>query len=378
MQMDVNEKRILEEFFSLVKIRCSTLQEREIADCLTEKLKAMGATVTEDNAGEILGGTAGNLVANFKGSVENAPCLMLTSHMDCVEPCENVKPILENGVIHSDGTTILGGDDKSGVVGILEAIRVLQENNVPYGDLQVVFNVAEEGGVNGSRVMDQSLLHADFGYALDTHGAPGAMNFKAPGKNQFVIKIEGLAAHAGIAPENGKNAIMAAAHLLKDAPNGRIDEETTCNCGKISGGTAANVVPDYCEIRYEARSRDKKKLDDLTEKIVKHFEGVEPVTGCNVTVEIKKDYDPYELDKNAPVLQTAIKAAESLQLPVELHEAGGGSDANHFNEFGIPTAVLACGERDAHTKKESILEKDLYNTARLVLAIIQEVSKMTK
>ena len=370
----INEKRVLEEFLELVQIRCSTRDEREVADLLTKKLTDLGGTVREDKAGEKLGGNTGNLVADFPGTIE-APTIMLTAHMDCVEPCEGVKPIVKDGIIRSDGTTILGGDDKAGVTAILETLRQLQERNIPHGPLQVVFTVAEENGVHGSQNLDQSLLHADFGFTLDTHNHPGHITFMAPGKNQIKIHIEGKASHAGVCPEAGINAICAAGQLIAGAPQGRIDKETTCNLGKIVGGSATNVVAESCDIFYESRSRDKAKLDKLTQEICDHFTNGAKETGCQITAEVSPDYGPYLLAKDSPVIATAARAAEKIGLPVSLEEAGGGSDANHFNTYDIPTAVLAVGMEKAHTKEEYIEEKDLYDAARWALAIVQEAAK---
>ena len=375
----INEQRVLDEFLELVKIRCSTHDEREIGDLLTMRLTELGGTVHEDTAGEKLGGNCGNLIADFPASDEahkDLPTIMLTAHMDCVEPCGNVQPIRENGIIRSDGTTILGGDDKAGVTAILETLRQLREQKLPHGPLQIVFTIAEENGVHGSQNLDTSLLHADFGYTLDTHNHPGCMTFMAPGKNQLHIHIQGKAAHAGVAPETGNNAIIAAGKLLASAPQGRIDEETTCNAGKIIGGSATNVVADTCDIYYESRSRNKAKLDQITQAIVDHFTEGAKATGCQITADVSPDYGPYELAKDCPAIKLASKAAQKLGFPVKLEESGGGSDANHFNTYGIPTVVLAVGMENCHTKEEYIEEKDLYDAARWALQIVVEGAKL--
>ena len=372
----IDKKRVLDEFFTLVSIRCSTLDERAMGDLLTARLRDLGAAeIHEDDAGKKLGGNTGNIVANFKGTVTGVPTVMLTAHMDCVEPCAGIKPVLKNGVIRSDGTTILGADDKAGVVAILETLRCLKEHDVPHGDLQIVFTVAEEGGVNGSRCLDTSLLHADLGYTLDTHGHAGVAAFKAPGKNQLEVRICGKAAHAGIDPDAGRNAITAAGKVLTAVPQGRIDEETTCNVGKIVGGTATNVVAEFCTLNFETRSRDKTKLDALTQRMVDTVHTALDGTGCTAEIDIKKDYDPYELPADALPIQYLRRAAEKLSFPVVLEEEGGGSDANHFNAYGVPTTVLGVGMTDCHTKEESILEQDLYDAAELTLAIVQEVAE---
>ena len=372
----IDKKRVLDEFFELVSIRCSTLDEREIADLLTARLRELGAEeIHEDGAGKALGGNTGNIVANFKGTVADVPTVMLTAHMDCVEPCANIKPILKDGVIRSDGTTILGADDKAGVVAILETLRCLKEHDIPHGNLQIVFTVAEEGGVNGSRCLDTSLLHAALGYTLDTHGHAGTAAFKAPGKNQLAVRIVGKAAHAGIDPDAGRNAITAAGRVLSAVPQRRIDEETTCNVGRIEGGTATNVVAEFCTLNFETRSRDKTKLDALTQRMVDSVNAALDGTGCTAEIDIKKDYDPYELPPDALPIQYLRRAAEKLGFPVVLEEEGGGSDANHFNAYGVPTTVLGVGMTDCHTKEESIRERDLYDAAELTLAIVREIAE---
>lgn len=376
----INKERVLREFLELIQIRCSTHDEREIGDLLTKRLQELGGTVKEDQAGEKLGGNCGNLVADFPATagMEKVPTVMLTAHMDCVEPCAGIHPIIENGIIRSDGTTILGSDDKAGVTAILETLRQLREQGLPHGPLQVVFTISEENGVHGSQNLDSSLLHADMGFTLDTHGHPGVMSYKAPGKNQIHIHIAGKAAHAGVEPEKGINAIVAAGTLLADAPQGRIDVETTCNVGRIAGGSATNVVADSCDVYYESRSRDKKKLEEITQRIVDHFKRGEKTTGCHITAEVSPDYGPYEIPQDAPAIEVASRAAKKLGFPLELEESGGGSDANHFNTYGVPTVVLGVGMTNCHTKEEYIEEKDLYDSAEWALAIVLEAAKETK
>ena len=374
----IDRKRVLAEFLELIAIPCSTHDERQIGDLLTKRLQELGGTVREDKAGEAIGGNCGNLVADFPATdgLEALPTVMLTAHMDCVEPCAGIHPVIEDGIIRSDGTTILGADDKAGVTAILEALRQLREHAIPHGPLQVVFTVAEENGVHGSQHLDSSLLHADMGFTLDTHGHPGVMSYKAPGKNQIHIHIAGKAAHAGVEPENGINAIQAAGVLLADAPQGRIDVETTCNIGRIAGGSATNVVADSCDIYYESRSRDKEKLERITQRIIDHFRLGEESTGCKITAEVSPDYGPYEIAKDAPAIKAAARAAEKLGFPVELEESGGGSDANHFNTYGVPTVVLGVGMTNCHPKDEYIEEEDLYRAAAWALAIVMEAAEM--
>ena len=273
----INKERVVQQFYDLIAIPCPSTQERQVADYLIREMEALGGTVTEDNAAAALQGTTGNLFINFPGTVEGVPKILLSAHLDCVNPCAGIQATLEDGVFRSDGATILGGDDKSGVTAILETLRCLKEQNIPHGPLQVVFTVCEEQGVAGSRNMDASLLDADFGYCLDSSGHPGKIIFAAPGQNKIFTKVHGKTAHGGLAPEKGINAIKKAAEILLDVPTARIDEETTCNIGIIHGGTATNVVPDLVEIAMDCRSRNLEKLEALTERIVAAASGIAPV-----------------------------------------------------------------------------------------------------
>lgn len=374
----IDKKRLLAEFYNLIKIQCSTKQERQVADILTSQLQQLQVEVREDKTGEIIGGNTGNLIGYVKGTVPSAPVLLLTAHMDCVEPCANIKPQLKDGVITSDGSTILGADDKAGIAGILEALKVLKEQNIPHGDIQIVFTVAEEGGLNGSKNIDPQALKADFGYALDSSGSPGKIIVKAPGQNKIIVKIHGKTAHAGLAPEEGLNAIAVAGKACAEVKQGRIDEETTANIGIIKGGRATNIVPDLVEIICEARSRNMAKLEAQTKSMCETFEKVAATYGAKAEIQVTKAYGPYVLADNAPVVQIAATAARNIGLTPSLEGTGGGSDANFFNSYGVSCAVLGVGMQKAHTTEEFILEEDLYNTAELVVEIIKNTASQTK
>lgn len=376
----VNKERVLNEFFELVRITCRTKAEREVADTLKNKIAAYGweVSVSEDDVGQKIGGNCGNMFFYFKGNVSGAPRLLLSAHLDCVEPSAGVEPVLKDGIITSAGDTILGGDDKAGVVAIMEALRVIHEQNLPHGDIQVVFTVAEEGGVNGSKNMDPSWLKADFGFALDSSGAPGKIVTEAPGQNKIDVIMHGKTAHAGLAPEEGINAIVVAGKALAELQQGRIDEETTANVGLIKGGGATNIVPDKVEIFCEARSRNPEKLAEQTKRMVDTFERVAAANGAKAEVSVKKAYGPFVLVADSAAVQTAVKAAEAVGLTPTIESTGGGSDANFFNTYGVPTAVLAVGMSKVHTTDEYIKEADLYRTAEWMVAIIQAAAAISK
>lgn len=367
----INKERMLAEFFELVKIKCSTRDERQVADILKARLAALGMEVTEDTAGEKIGGNCGNVFAYSEGTVHGVPTIMLSAHMDCVEPCGGIEPQLKDGIITSVGDTILGADDKAGIVAILEALRIIAEQKIPHGPLQVVFTVAEEGGLNGAKYMDPSLLTADFGYALDSGGAPGEIITMAPGQNSITAIVHGKKAHAGVAPEEGINAIVVAGKALAEMTYGRIDFETTANVGMISGGVATNIVPDMVEVRCEARSRNMEKLETQTNHMKETFEQVAAKNGGRAEVRVEKSYGPYVLAEDAPVVALAVAASKEIGLTPIIKATGGGSDANFFNNYSVPTAVLGVGMSKVHTTDEYIKEVDLYNSAELVVSLIK-------
>ena len=374
----IHKERILGEFFELVKIKSSTRGERQVADVLKIRLAALGMTVTEDSVGEKIGGNCGNVIAYTAGTVPEAPTIMLSAHMDCVEPCDGIKPQLQNGIITSAGDTILGADDKAGITAILEALRIINEQNIHHGPIQVLFTVAEEGGLNGARNMDPSLLKADFGYVLDSSGGPGEIITMAPGQNSITAIILGRKAHAGIAPEEGINAIVVMGKCLAEMKHGRIDAETTANIGTISGGVATNIVPDKVTVQCEARSRNMNKLAAQTDHMKETFEEVARQNGAQAEVLVKKSYDPFVLAEDAPVVRLAVEAAQSIDLIPQIGATGGGSDANFFNNFGVPTAVLGIGMSKVHTAEEYIKEVDLYNSAEFVIGLIKTAATMKK
>ncbi len=376
--MVVNKERMLAEFCELVRIGCSTRAEREVADAVKAKLAAIGMAVDEDDVAGKIGGNAGNVIGLLKGNVATAPTLLLSAHLDSVEPCGGIDPQLADGVITSGGDTVLGADDKAGVAGILEALRIIGETGVAHGDIQVVFTVAEEGGLNGSKNMDRGRLLADFGYVLDSGGAPGRIINAAPGQNSIKVVVRGKTAHAGVAPEEGINAIVVAGKAMAELRQGRIDAETTANVGVIKGGQATNIVPDYVEIACEARSRDAAKLAAQTAHMVDTFERVAAANGAKAEITVKGAYDPYVLTADMPVVALARQAAASIGLSPVLEATGGGSDANFFNAFGVPSAVLAVGMAKVHTTDEYIKEADLYKTAELVVAIVKTAAQVKK
>lgn len=370
----IDNNRLKQTFLDMVKIASPTREERGVADYVSQVLIALGATVQEDNLAEIIGGNSGNIIAHIKGTRPYAPRILLSAHMDTVTPCEGICPIEENGVIRTDGTTILGGDDKAGVAAILEALRTVREQKLPCGDIEVIFTVAEEGGLLGSKHLDPAEITADMGFVFDSSGEPGIVIVQAPAENSITIAIHGKKSHAGLAPELGINAITLASQAIVAAKQGRIDEETTANIGTIAGGVATNIVPDLVTLRAEVRSLDEQKLSHATDELLAPFIKL----GDKADITVTRGYDAYCLAESCAVVDTVKRACGRIGLTATLKATGGGSDGNNFNRHGLDTVVLGIGMTNVHTTAETLRIADLENSARLALAIIEEAAQISK
>lgn len=370
----INEKRLIESFMELVRIDSVSGEEKEVADFLVKKLKGLGLEVTVDQAGEKVKSNSGNIIARFKGNIKEATPIMFSAHMDTVVPGKNIKPICEGDKILSSGKTILGADDKAAIAALLEALHILKENNIPCGDIEIVFSICEEIGLLGAKNLDISSLNAQMGFVLDSGGQVGEIISAAPSQNSLKIIIHGKSAHAGSNPEEGINAIQIAGFALSRMKLGRIDEETTANIGVISGGKATNIIPDEVTLEGEVRSRNEEKLEKYTERLKKITEDTAREFKAKAEVKINKEYYCYNLSTDDQVIKIAMKAAKDMGLQPELHPSGGGSDANVFNKKGFPSVDLAIGMEKVHTVDEYILVKNLKKTAEYVLSIINTVT----
>ena len=370
----VDEKRLVEGFMELVRIDSVSKEEKDLADYLLKKLKKLGLEVMVDQAGEKIKSNSGNIIARLKGNTNNAIPIMFSAHMDTVVPGKNIKPICVEEKIVSDGKTILGADDKAAIAALLEALYIIRENDIPHGDIEILFTICEEIGLKGAKNLDISSLKAQIGFVLDAEGSVGKIITTAPSQNYLEIIIYGKSAHAGANPEEGINAIQVAGYALSRIKLGRIDEETTSNIGIISGGRATNIVPDVVRLKGEVRSRNEEKLEKYTEQIKKISENTAQEFKAKAVVKINKEYYSYNLSPDEQVVSIATKAAKNIGLQPLLYPSGGGSDANVFNKNGIPSVALAVGMEKVHTVEEYILIKDLKNTAEYILSIINIVA----
>ncbi|MCD4741707.1 MAG: M20/M25/M40 family metallo-hydrolase [Desulfobacteraceae bacterium] len=370
----INQDRLRDKFIELVKIDSVSKHENTIALNLAETLKQMGAEVVFDHAGKACGGDTGNLIAKFHGNVDVKP-MFLCGHMDTVEPGNNVKPIFEKGIFRSDGTTILGSDDKSALAIILEILNIIFENNLNHPPIEIIFTICEEIGLLGAKNLDLSLIDSKFGYIFDSSNTDGIVT-KAPTANRLTIKVFGKAAHSGSEPEKGINALLIASKAISRLKMGRIDHETTCNLGIIKGGIATNIIPDLVEINGEVRSHDEKKLDAVTNTIKDSFLKAQKefCDGANIPeIEflVDNDFPKTDIPEGNYVVTLAQRAAENLGRKLIIETSGGGADANILYSKGIMPGVIGTGMKEVHTVNEWISLADMVKTVELTLEIIK-------
>ena len=369
----INVQRIVNEFCDLVLIDSTSKKERHMADEIKRKLEAMGLDVQEDDAGTKIGGDSGNLICRIKSNYtgNRVPALVFLSHLDTVVPGSGKKAIIEDGIIKTDGSTVLGGDDLAGVVSMLESLRKIEEEGIKHGDIIFVFTVAEELGLLGSKNMDCTSIKADYGFVLDSGGSVGKIDVRAPAQYNFDVEIRGKAAHSGMEPENGINAILIASDAISGMKQGRIDEETTANIGIINGGYAVNIVCDRVSIRGEARSRNPAKLEAQLQHMKSCFEDSAEKHGGSVTFKPDFLYGSFDIPEDALITKLLKKAADSIGIRLQLESTGGGSDTNILNGCGIETVNISVGMEKVHTTSEYIRIDDIVKTVDFMVAVIK-------
>lgn len=345
-------------------------EETAVAAMVCDWLTLLGCEVTRDRAGTTFGGACGNVIARLPGTVD-APAILFNAHLDTVGRTEGLEPVVDNGLVRTNGETVLGSDDKAGVTAILEGVALAVAERVPRPPLEIVFTVAEETGLHGARALDLSQFDAELGFVFDGGTPLGALTVSAPTHALQAIRVIGKAAHAGVEPELGVNAIRCAAVAIAKADQGRLDHETTANIGVISGGSATNIVSEVCELKAEVRSRDEAKLERQVAHFRRVFEEATEASGCTLEFSSRTAYQGFRIDQGEPVAQLAAQAVQAAGLAVEFVEGGGGSDANVFNAAGLRCILMPCGQRDPHTSAESVAIEDVATAATVVAQLIR-------
>ena len=370
----MTNQAMLKEFVQLVQIPVQSKNERQICDVLKAKLTDLGLSLHEDETAAKVGGNTGNVIAVLKGE-PGIPAVLLSAHMDRVGNNGKIAPKIdeEQKLITSDGTSILAADDVSGLCAVLDGLRRVIDDQTPHGDVEVVFSVCEEIGVQGSKHLDFEALKAKSAYVIDCPGRIGKIITQAPTKCKIVVTVKGIKAHAGNEPEKGLNAIRVAACALAQLREGRISPDVTSNFGMISGGAGTNVVCDECVITGEARGTDDQALEAYIEEIKMVFD--KTAKQFNTTIDVKIDllYHTFHIDNEAPVVQVLMKALQKEGIEGFCKKGGGGSDGNNFNWHGIPAVVMSLGYSKNHTNAEQIYYEDMFACGKVIQNIVAQV-----
>jgi tripeptide aminopeptidase len=357
---DINEGRLLNTFLDLLKVDSPSGGERPVIQQLARRLIALDLDVEID--------AAGNLLARLAGDGEP---LLLCAHTDHVAPCLGIRPQVQDGVIRSDGSTILGGDDTSGVAIMLELLARIQQSGMQRPPaLDILFTVGEEAGLLGAKALDTARLRARQAIVLDMGGPIGPITIQGPSQTRLLATVVGKKAHAGCEPELGINAIRVAAEAIVAMPLGRIDFETTSNIGVIQGGEATNIVPDRVDLRGEARSLDEGKLKRQTQTMLEALQVAAAAHGARVDVNTELSYRAFQVPTEAVIVNRLSAAARSFGLDVALLPTTGGSDSNILNEKGIQAVNFSTGMAKVHTTEEYIALSDMVLCTRVLAHLL--------
>lgn len=370
--------RIKKTFLDLIQINSPSGSERGVAEYVKAYLSKLGLEVEEDNAASTFGGSTGNVIAFLKGNVDGAKSIFLSSHMDTVEPTEGINLVYEGDVVSTDGKTILGSDDKAGIAAILEGITSVVESKAPHGDIQIFFDVSEEVGLCGASALSVDKIKGEYGFVFDSGKPTLSITLSAPTHANIFVDIHGTAAHAGMAPEDGISAVVAASNAISKMKLGRIDEETTANIGIISGGKARNIVPDFVSIKGEARSRHAEKLDIQVAHMKETFEKEAEKMGARADVKVECEYQSFLWCDDDPVVKFAAKACKKMGVEAVTVHGGGGSDANVFNRLGKPSVVIGVGYEGPHSHSEKVAFNDLFQSAKYCEALVATAAESGK
>ncbi|WP_420265620.1 M20/M25/M40 family metallo-hydrolase [Candidatus Magnetominusculus dajiuhuensis] len=369
----INPARLMDIFIELVQIDSPSYNEREIASRLTKHLIELGLSVEFQQYGKSF-----NLIGRKHGKLRGVAPVMLSSHMDTVESTKGLKSIREGGVVKTDGGTILGADDKSGIAEILEALYVLKEQGLPHGDIEVVLTSAEERGLIGAQNLNFDSLKSRIALVLDCSGGIGRVVLAAPTHDIYEMHITGRAAHAGIEPERGTSAIKAAANIIAAVPDGRIDPNTTANIGTIQGGTATNIVPKEVTITGEIRSHDADAMQRTKNAIFDTARRLAKKNQVKIEIRENRQYHGFHISEADEFVGLIKNVCEDLLITPEFISYGGGSDANIYNRNGIKSLVISSGMQMPHTTDEYIKEEDLSKAALMLLGIIKALAADSK
>ena len=361
-------ERLVADFVRLCEIASPSQSERAVADAVAAELRDMGLEVEEDDSGAHTGSDAGNLLARIEGP-EGARTVLLCAHLDTVPLAAPVNVVQDNGALRNGNEAILGADNKAAVATILAAARRLVAEGSPVG-VEILFTTCEERALDGAKAVDMAGLRSEYGFVFDHASPVGEIVVASPTYYRLEARFRGHAAHAGIRPEAGRNAIAAAARAIAAIPIGRLDPDTTSNVGLIEGGTASNVVAERCTVEFEARSLDEARAAEVVQGMVDAATEAAADAECDVETEVERLFRGYRLPRTAPAVEVAAAALQARGFEPAYISTGGGSDANVFVAAGLPVVNVANGTERNHQPDESVTVEALEQMLDVTLAIV--------
>ena len=370
--------RVVDLFLDLCAIPSPPGEERAVADRVTRELATIGLEWDEDDSGAAIGSTAGNVLCRVPGRSDEGTPIFLCAHFDTVPLAGDLEPVVdEHGVVRNAGGTILGADNKSALAVMVEAARRIVEEERPHAGVELLFTPMEEIGLVGADAFDTGRLEARVGYVYDQAAPIGEVVTGSPTAQELELTFVGRAAHAGMYPEEGRSAIVAAARAIADMPLGRIDDRTSANVGLVRGGTARNVVPERCTLEAEVRSHEDSRVTDVVQQILDAAAFAASLSDCTLETRVEPKYRGYRFRGDDPAMRLAVEALARAGFEARLALSGGAADANVFNARGLQCVNLANGMTDIHTPDERISVEDLERMVDVTLALVDVAREAT-
>jgi tripeptide aminopeptidase len=370
---DAERRQLHDNFAALCRIPSPSGSERRCADAVSAELRGLGLTVAEDDAGAAIGGDCGNLLARIPGSGERS--LLFCAHLDTVPVAEPIEPVVRDGGWENANEAILGADNKVAVAAMLALARRLTAVQSAVG-VELLFTVGEEVALAGAKEFEVGILRSRLGYTFDSASPVGGVVVASPTHYRIAAELRGVAAHAGVRPEMGRSAILAAARAIASMRLGRIDSQTTANIGTIDGGSAANIVPDRCRVLGEARSLEAARAEQIASELVECLTDAanDPECECDLDITMERQFDGYRVRPSSAELTLAFGALRECGYEPRPTTSGGGSDANALRARGLDVLNLANGTERNHEPSERVSTAALEGILDVAFALVERAS----
>lgn len=362
----MNKERLLQRFFQYVTCASESYRERDFCLAMEEELTSLGMEWERQEIGELFGSNGWNLHAFLPG--EGEP-LLLCAHMDTVSPGRGISPMMKEGVIYSDGTTVLGSDDKAGIAAAMEAIQSIVEGDLPHRPVELLLTICEEDGILGSKYADYSKIVSKEAIVLDDE-VVGHMVNQAAAYLRLHFSIQGRSAHAGVCPEKGIHALKAAAECISGIACGRVSDISVVNVANLVCPGQTNIVPEQADFDVEVRSYEEAELQSIVQDIYTRVDKVCAAWGAQCRKSETRVSNAFCIPTTAPVIEKTCAAMRSLGISPSIERTLGGSDITWLVENGLSAINTGVGMREVHGCKEHILFQDMVSVTEILLRVL--------